>query len=427
MVSASILSSWIPNNKHCDVYCIALQECKDVSEEEIHLLQEFLSTSHPLNEKYILVASESVRTWTMLRPKARIITFARQSVAIKDVSHTSKLLNRGSSKGGVAVEFKMDGQYFCVVCAHFASKVQKLKARAEDFSAVYGQIIGDDYSHRSERQEEGISFNHIIFMGDLNYRIQLPGYDEECEDQFEEACDLIVEKNWDALIAADQLRQQLKSNPSLFPGFTEMHHRWAPTYCMEKAKNEYTSKKKIPAWKPSYEVMCLDTIMSCVTQPHFIFQVHLHSTARARTHTRTHTHVPRPQTPSYTDRILFRTGGRFLLVGDSYSCASNFFGSEHRPVNAIFHIHDTKRSAPSNETIVIPADSSTPHSAGFEFDVDSHPLPNHFDCGAYNGATKDDSWERSKTDKIDSFLKETELDTERDRCCSNLSSNCIVM
>jgi len=265
----------------------------------------------------------------------------------------------------------MDGQYYCVVCAHFTSKVQKLKEREQDFNAIYGKIIDDDYLRRSKRRKKGITFNHIIFMGDLNYRVQLPGFGEECEGQFEEACDLIFEKDWDTLIAADQLGQQRKSNPRLFPGFEEIEHKWPPTYCMDRRTNEHVPTTS--GGKPSFE------------------------------------------TPSYTDRILFRTCGRFVLVGDSYSPAINFLGSDHRPVNATFHIRDTARP----KTIVIETNSATPASPGFEFDVDedSLPYPHDFDCAAINGGAKDKRWENRQTDQIDSLLR------DRERCCSD----CAVM
>lgn len=251
-VKGDILSSWIPNKKNYDVYCFALQNCKDVSEEEVSLLKEFFSTSHRWNEKYILVANESLRTWNILRPRPRIVIIARASVTITDLVHSSKILDQGSNKGGIGVEFRMDGQHYCVVCAHFTSKVQKIKEREQDFSAIYSKIIDDNYLRRSSRREKGFTFDHIIFMGDLNYRVQLPGHEEESEVQFEEACGLILEQDWGSLIAADQLRQQLQSNPRLFPGFTEIEHRWPPTSCMDRRRNGYVPK--MSGGKPSYEV-----------------------------------------------------------------------------------------------------------------------------------------------------------------------------
>ena len=153
---------------------------------------------------------------------------------------------------------------------------------------------------------------------------------------------------------------------------------------------------------------------------HFSYHNVLRDTSLS-SHTHTHTHTHTRQTPSYTDRILFRTCGRFVLVGDSYSPASNFLGSDHRPVNATFHIRDTNRPKP----IVLEASAALPNSPGFEFDVDedSLPYPHDFDCAAIKGGARHVRWKNDQTDKMDSFLKETKRGTERDRCCSE----CVVM
>lgn len=85
-----------------------------------------------------------------------------------------------------------------------------------------------------------LDHEHCFWLGDLNYRIDLP--DWQCR-QF------VAAQNWAALRARDQLIDQM-SKKATFEGWTEGLPSFAPTYKYDLGCNNYDSseKRRVPAW-----------------------------------------------------------------------------------------------------------------------------------------------------------------------------------
>ncbi len=83
--------------------------------------------------------------------------------------------------------------------------------------------------------------DRVIFMGDLNYRIQAP----------RRVVDVALQKGRiDVLLPRDQLSYSKNNSQVIFQGFTENEIKFKPTYKFDSSVNIYdtSSKQRIPSW-----------------------------------------------------------------------------------------------------------------------------------------------------------------------------------
>mmetsp|Transcript_23089 Transcript_23089/g.60340 ORF Transcript_23089/g.60340 Transcript_23089/m.60340 type:complete len:401 (-) Transcript_23089:78-1280(-) len=143
------------------------------------------------------------------------------------------------NKGGVAVRFDLDETGFCFVCTHLAAHQGAVDKRNTDFREVMtglkfwqeGEVAAALQVQRHER---------VIWMGDLNYRIDL---------ERGPLMDLIADKNYRDLLKADQLSLQREAG-AVFKGFDEAAVTFAPTYKFDAGTDTYDTspKQRLPAW-----------------------------------------------------------------------------------------------------------------------------------------------------------------------------------
>ncbi|WVQ93909.1 hypothetical protein IAU59_000987 [Kwoniella sp. CBS 9459] len=135
--------------------------------------------------------------------------------------------------GGVAVRLKVHDTTLCFVNAHMAAFATALERRRYDYQALRTGLAfarpGEadltpafeeflpEARERLLTQED----SHVLFwLGDLNYRIDLP--DNEVKK-------LVEEKKWEDMLAKDQLRNDIISEQS-FTGFAEPEITFHPTF-----------------------------------------------------------------------------------------------------------------------------------------------------------------------------------------------------
>ncbi|WWC67008.1 uncharacterized protein I206_100915 [Kwoniella pini CBS 10737] len=143
------------------------------------------------------------------------------------------LLGFGGNKAGVAVRLKIHDTTLCFVNAHMAAFATALDRRRSDYQVLKAGLT----FHRPNETDLTAAFeeflpeakdkflnqedSHILFwLGDLNYRIDLP--DDEVKK-------LVEEKQWEKMLAKDQLRSDISSEQS-FAGFTEADITFPPTF-----------------------------------------------------------------------------------------------------------------------------------------------------------------------------------------------------
>lgn len=133
-------------------------------------------------------------------------------------------------------------------------------------------------------------YDHLFWLGDLNYRT---------EKKFDETVQLLHEKKYDEIIACDQLKKEIKKK-RVFIDFKEGNITFAPTYRWERKENIVSNKKEQP--------------------------------------------------PSYTDRVLWHSLDTTSLTQKEYSSAPDMFGSDHRPVFAVFLLQPRLFQSPICQT-----------------------------------------------------------------------------
>ncbi len=138
------------------------------------------------------------------------------------------------NKGGVAVSFKISDTSLAFVNSHLAARATRVKERRENYQKIVrGLKLGRrdmDLLHQ---------FDHVIWMGDLNYRNDLP---------FKEVVKLVADRDWEKLRVHDQLTKERAKN-NVFYGFKEPVLDFQPTYRYERPNNIFSTKKdQSPSW-----------------------------------------------------------------------------------------------------------------------------------------------------------------------------------
>ncbi|KAK6938233.1 hypothetical protein RJ641_031741, partial [Dillenia turbinata] len=148
------------------------------------------------------------------------------------------------NKGSVSVSMSVYQTLFCFICTHLTSggkdgdelkrnaDVQEIQRRTK-FHSLSGIGLPKTI-HDHER---------IIWLGDLNYRINL---------SYERTRELISKKEWSGLLERDQLVRELKKGRA-FDGWSEGTLNFPPTYKYELNSEKYCggdpkAGRRTPAW-----------------------------------------------------------------------------------------------------------------------------------------------------------------------------------
>jgi hypothetical protein len=189
------------------------------------------------------------------------------------------------NKGGVGVGFRWRDVPVAFLCAHLSAHQNKVDKRNLHYREIMASIdLGGAPGHGTPGRLEALplepaaAFEHVFFLGDLNYRIDLP---------FEEAAKCVKERDFKKLGGADQLEAERVAGRAFFR-FNTAAPEFTPTYRWKRGKAELSNKNDQPA--------------------------------------------------SYTDRVLWHSRPCLedVIKLDSYGCAENLMISDHRPVAATF-------------------------------------------------------------------------------------------
>jgi inositol polyphosphate 5-phosphatase INPP5B/F len=141
------------------------------------------------------------------------------------------------NKGGVAVRFQLHDSTFCLVNTHLSAHQENVLRRNQDYHEISRRL---QFTLPSGATIGIHEHDHLFWMGDLNYRIDL------ADDDLKAA---IRVGDWDTLFAADQLREQMAARTT-FDGFAEGRLCFAPTYKYDVGSLSYdtSEKRRTPAW-----------------------------------------------------------------------------------------------------------------------------------------------------------------------------------
>lgn len=256
-----------------DIVLVGFQEVVELTPSQIlnaepakrEFWEKQVSAILSTRDSYVLVRSEQL-VGTAL---AMFVRSSEASYISKVEGSTIKtgLGGMAGNKGGVAVSFYFADTSFCFITAHLAAGTNNLDERHHNFKTISTGLVFS----RGRRIK---SHDSIIWLGDFNYRIELP-YDLVKER--------IKQGDFEYLFEHDQLNQQMVSGGT-FPFYNEMPIKFPPTYKFDNDSNVYDTSEKM-------------------------------------------------RTPSWTDRILSRGSN---LKQTSYGCVPDIMFSDHRPVYATF-------------------------------------------------------------------------------------------
>ncbi|GJV42931.1 type IV inositol polyphosphate 5-phosphatase 3 isoform X1 [Tanacetum coccineum] len=145
------------------------------------------------------------------------------------------------NKGSISVSMSIYQTLFCFICTHLTSGEKETDAfkRNADVHEILKRTRFNSVA-KSKRIE---SHDRIIWLGDLNYRLNLP---------YEKTCDLISKNDWSRLLECDQLMRELRKGRA-FDGWSEGVLDFAPTYKYEQNSEKYCGEdpkvgRRTPSW-----------------------------------------------------------------------------------------------------------------------------------------------------------------------------------
>lgn len=226
-----------------DMYIIAFQELVELTTSQIlnvdpsrkeYWEREVSDCLNSMGENYLLLRSgQLVGTAMMLFVKKS------QLSSVTEVEGTSKKTALGGitgNKGGVAVGFKHSNTRFVVVNSHLAAGMHNLEDRHNDYKLL---LNGLRLSGNRRIKDADI----VIWMGDFNYRVDLPS----------DTIRKMIKQNRNQetinkLLTYDQLTKQMELGET-FPYFQEADITFMPTYKYDPGTDSFDSEKqRAPAW-----------------------------------------------------------------------------------------------------------------------------------------------------------------------------------
>lgn len=261
-----------------DIYVIGVQESTiDQKMWEIKL-QETLGVNH------VLIRSVS-------HGVLHLSVFVRRDLiwfcsSVEDDKVTTRMVSQVKTKGAVAIAFQFFGTSLLFVNAHFHSGQSKVKERIEDFNKIKEKLKlpRTDKVDGYKRSDVTSRYDCVFWFGDLNFRVNLPPSIMRDEIHASGTLNLKEALKWDQLHAT--IKRKLA-----FHEFHEPRIKFRPTYKFLPDSESYAVSSK-------------------------------------------------PRTPSYTDRILYKSRPKEdnSIYCSDYDSVSSLKHSDHRPVYGFFEV-----------------------------------------------------------------------------------------
>ncbi|XP_060723713.1 phosphatidylinositol 3,4,5-trisphosphate 5-phosphatase 1 isoform X2 [Tachysurus vachellii] len=208
------------------------------------------------------------------------------------------IANALGNKGAVGVSFMFNDTSFGFVNSHLTSGSEKKIRRNQNYVSILRFLnLGDkklnlfDITHR---------FTHLFWLGDLNYRIDLP------PTEAENIVMKIKQQQYQELLSRDQLNME-RADEKVFLYYEEEEITFPPTYRLEKDTHERYAYTKAKATGTKYNL------------------------------------------PSWCDRVLRKSYPHVHVACHSYGCTNDIMTSDHCPVFATFDVGVTSQFVSKND------------------------------------------------------------------------------
>ncbi|MEQ2221382.1 inositol polyphosphate 5-phosphatase, partial [Ilyodon furcidens] len=206
---------------------------------------------------------------------------------VEHATVTTRIISQIKTKGAVGVTFTFFGTSFLFITSHFTSGDSKVYERILDYNKIIEALalpkgLPDTNPYRSSPSDVTTRFDQVFWFGDFNFRLSKDRADVET------IMKRTVGGDMSPLLEHDQLSKQMK-DASIFKGFQEPPVHFFPTYKFDIGCDNYDSTSK-------------------------------------------------QRTPSYTDRVLFRSRQTNDIRVLKYNSCSSIKTSDHRPVIGVFQV-----------------------------------------------------------------------------------------
>lgn len=223
-----------------DIYAIGFQELIELNASSIlnadgsrsnHWSQLLNDQLNSHNEEYVLLRTEAIATMALFLyvKKSKVSKVTR----VAGSSKKTGLGGMSANKGACGVRFQFGATSFALITSHLAAGTGAVVERMNDYNTIMdGLVFTRNYTIKDH--------DHIIWFGDLNYRIEMSNM--ECRH-------LVEGGAFDELIQRDQLTDERKRNAA-FSDFSEGLVKFYPTYKFDKGTTNYdtSEKQRIPSW-----------------------------------------------------------------------------------------------------------------------------------------------------------------------------------
>ncbi|XP_072246198.1 phosphatidylinositol 3,4,5-trisphosphate 5-phosphatase 1 [Leuresthes tenuis] len=197
------------------------------------------------------------------------------------------IANTLGNKGAVGVSFMFNGTSFGFVNSHLTSGSEKKLRRNQNYTNILRFLnLGDK---KLNPFDITLRFTHLFWLGDLNYRVELPS------SEAENIVTKIKQQQYQELLHKDQLNME-RNDGKVFLHFEEEDITFAPTYRFERDTREKYAYTKAKATGTKYNL------------------------------------------PSWCDRVLRKSYPLVHVVCQAYGCTNDIMTSDHSPVFASFEV-----------------------------------------------------------------------------------------
>ncbi|XP_075690733.1 phosphatidylinositol polyphosphate 5-phosphatase type IV [Rhinoderma darwinii] len=213
---------------------------------------------------------------------------------------TTRIVSQIKTKGALGVSFTFFGTSFLFITSHFTSGDGKVSERILDYKKIVEGLalprnIPDTNPYRSSPVDVTSRFDEVFWFGDFNFRLNKdrPGVNSILQRK--------LERDVSRLLQYDQLIKEM-SDGSIFKGFEEAAIQFLPTYKFDIGCDDYDTTSK-------------------------------------------------QRTPSYTDRVVYRSRNKGDIRVLKYASCSLVKTSDHRPVFGFYEV----RIRPGRDNIPLAA------------------------------------------------------------------------
>mmetsp|Transcript_20456 Transcript_20456/g.66434 ORF Transcript_20456/g.66434 Transcript_20456/m.66434 type:complete len:591 (+) Transcript_20456:73-1845(+) len=242
------LTSWLQTDGgEQQLIVVGSQECDyDARKPHSSCDDDFIASlaSSIGEEKYTKVFNASLG-------QMRLAVFARLDVAAavsgcESSTEATGVARVGTNKGGVAIGMNLWDTSFCFINSHLAAHQDEVKTRNLDYSEIVAGIhLGQKGFHCTTQ------FDHLFWMGDLNYRVEWGPCAKEKKANAEAVAEMQAKfstlQGIEELLPYDQLIR-VRESEEAFVGFSEGVITHPPTFKVERGHEQEYKDQRLPAW-----------------------------------------------------------------------------------------------------------------------------------------------------------------------------------